>query len=290
MTNFLNALRYALDSSGYSDIYLKVKQIIILEALFLQKDVVAVLPTGYGKSVIFHLLPFLMDYRTQTRGKSIVLVVAPLNSLMDDQLNHLNKKGIKAGILSCSKACVRRQSNGSDSDTSDTNSAEEIQSQIYKHCDQDDFYGSNDDNVRILFTHPETIVSKNLLLHKVYQDRIVACVIDGARLIEEWGHDFRPDYGRLCRIASLFLDVPSIALTATSPKSKTVLLVESLQMKSLVLIRGELDRENIFLHEEKRKPASTGSRSYEDILHPIAEDLREKLIDYPLTIIYLPLK
>ncbi len=96
ITNFVNALRYALDLLGYSSIYLKVKQIRVLEALYHQKDVVAVLPTGYGKSVILHILPFLLEYKEQDKHsrKNAVMVIAPLNSLIDDQVGHLRKKGI----------------------------------------------------------------------------------------------------------------------------------------------------------------------------------------------------
>ena len=53
---------------------------------------------------------------------------------------------------------------------------------------------------------------------------------------------------------------------------------------------ANLDRPSIFLHKEKRKPSSTGVESFDAILNPIARDLKTKLIDYPLTLIYLPLK
>ena len=54
---FLSRLQVALLSAGYTDIILKVKQVICLEALYLRKDLVAVLPTRYGKSLVFHILP-----------------------------------------------------------------------------------------------------------------------------------------------------------------------------------------------------------------------------------------
>lgn len=60
-------------------------------------------------------------------------------------------------------------------------------------------------------------------------------------------------------------------------------------MKSPVIVIGNLNRDNIFLHKSKRKPAKTGSIGFEELLSPIANDLKKQLINYPLTIIYLPL-
>ena len=290
LTNFINAIRYALDLSGYSIIFLKVKQIHILEALYREKDVVAVLPTGYGKSIIFHILPFLFEYRERNFMNSsrtnAIIVVAPLNSLIDDQISHLRKRGIKAAIL-----CQRDVKSGGHSSTlsssseSDTNSEGDEQP---KHFHQSDLQDSND-KCRILFAHPEKVVSRNRLLES-YQGQIVACVIDEAHLIEEWGHEFRPDYSKLCRLASLFPSAPILALTATAPKRTRDLLVENLHMKSPVIVIGNLNRDNIFLHKSKRKPAKTGSIAFEELLSPIANDLKKQLISYPLTIIYLPLK
>ena len=77
---FLSRLQVALLSVGYTDIILRVKQVICLEALYLRKDLLAVLPTGYGKSLVFHVLPRLLKIRDTTLAsqsstcKSVVLV------------------------------------------------------------------------------------------------------------------------------------------------------------------------------------------------------------------------
>ena len=165
ITNFVNALRYALDLLGYSSIYLKVKQIRVLEALYHQKDVVAVLPTGYGKSVILHILPFLLEYKEQDKHsrKNAVMVIAPLNSLIDDQVGHLRKKGINVSIL-CSSGANKIHNSGRQlwASDSDTNSEEESVKN-YEHGDRHGLQDSYDDR-RILFTHLENVVLKNLLL------------------------------------------------------------------------------------------------------------------------------
>ena len=86
---FLSCVQKALLSAGYDDITLKVKQVICLESLYLKKDLVAVLPTGYGKSLVFQVLPRLLREREERNTcattlvtKSVVLVVSPLNPLM----------------------------------------------------------------------------------------------------------------------------------------------------------------------------------------------------------------
>ena len=61
-------------------------------------------------------------------------------------------------------------------------------------------------------------------------------------------------------------------------------------MEEPCIVKADLDRPNIFLHKEKRKSASSGVDSYDSTLYPIAKDLKTKLADHPLTLIYLPLK
>ena len=99
---FINAVRYALDKSNYN-LFLKVKQYKVLESLVLGRDTVAVLPTGYGKSVVFHLLPFIFDFFNAKGGDiretSIVLVLTPLNALIEDQMACLRHNGIEADVL-----------------------------------------------------------------------------------------------------------------------------------------------------------------------------------------------
>ena len=147
---------------------------------------------------------------------------------------------------------------------------------------------------RIIFSHPEAFISckegRMLLLSKVYQDRVMACVIDEAHLVEEWGFDFRPDFANLSQLVSIFPAIPILALTATAPKKNCDSLTKALNLEKPCIVKADLDRPNIFLHKEKRKAASSGVDSYDSILYPIAKDLKKKLADYPLTLIYLPLK
>ncbi len=109
---FLSCLEFAVLNSLYRDNILKPKQVLCLESMYCQRDVMCVLPTGYGKSLIFHLLPMLLFAKYNLRGdvlrawksksfstalvKSIVIVVSPLNSLINDQISQLGMSGIRA--------------------------------------------------------------------------------------------------------------------------------------------------------------------------------------------------
>ena len=92
---------------------LKVKQVICLEAIYHGRDVVAVLPTGYGKSVIFHLPSLFLDKinrgRRTAQSHPVVIVVSPLNALIKDQIRRLKEGNVNAAILN-----VRNKTNSED--------------------------------------------------------------------------------------------------------------------------------------------------------------------------------
>ncbi len=105
---FNEAVAYALSCVNLPDLKLKNKQEEALNHLFEGRDVFAWFPTGYGKSLCYQLLPFMIDYkleRTNTSDlhRSVVLVISPLVSLMIDQVSGLQKRGVQAAILSGNK-------------------------------------------------------------------------------------------------------------------------------------------------------------------------------------------
>ncbi len=97
LNSFFHSISSALQCCRFDDVFLKVKQYKILDAILSGKDVIGVLPTGYGKSMIFQLLPYVYEYHS--KKQSIVLVIAPLNAIIDDQIQSLRKRGVSAGIL-----------------------------------------------------------------------------------------------------------------------------------------------------------------------------------------------
>ena len=104
---FMTDLDNAIHKSLYTNINLKPKQVVCLEAIYNNKDTVAILPTDYGKSLIYQLLPPLLSKRRRSTlsdvEKAVVLVISPLNSVIDDQIKKINDcSEIQATVLSVS--------------------------------------------------------------------------------------------------------------------------------------------------------------------------------------------
>ena len=193
---FLLCLEFALLNSVYQDIIMKPKQVLCLESVYMQNDVTCVLPTGYGKSLIFHLLPMLLFAKFKLRGdllrdwklngicttvvNSIVIVVSPLNSLMSNQISRLNVSGIRASVMNIKEGRKRLASCVADTD--------ELAVDVdFSQCEEEKL---RDGHYHIVFAHPETLISskygQELLLSEQYQENLVAIAIDEAHCIIEW--------------------------------------------------------------------------------------------------------
>ena len=128
---FLYCLEFAIQNSFYKEIVSKPKQVRCLECIYLQTDVMCVLPTGYGKSLIFHLLPMMLFAKFKLRAEqfqhgysaalvdAIAIVVWPLNSLMNDQISKLRMSGIRASILNVKVKGSRRAENDNEHEWAD---------------------------------------------------------------------------------------------------------------------------------------------------------------------------
>ena len=104
--NFIESVQYALSQLNMSHLKLKEEQEKVVRAIFEGKDVFVLLPTSFGKSVCFQVLPFVFDYKLGLVGgqkKSAVVVVSPLIALMVDQVRSLRAHGVEAVII-CSGA------------------------------------------------------------------------------------------------------------------------------------------------------------------------------------------
>ena len=172
---FYSSLQVAILSSIYSNVNLNVKEVICLEAIYHGRDVVAVLPTGYGKSVIFHLLPSLFLDKINcghraAQSHPVVIVVYPLNALIKDQIRRLKEGNVNAAILN-----VKNKTNSEDLelDFRDTNLSQ-----------------LRDAKYEVTFTHPEAFISfkqgLELFQTENYQKNVQAIVIDEAHCILEW--------------------------------------------------------------------------------------------------------
>ena len=153
-----------------------------------------VLPTGYGKSLIFQMLPMLLFVKSklpdhvQFRGisaagvNSIVVVVSPLNSLMSNQISRLRISGLRAAIIDIKK--LRKEHTDHEIDQQSENMEIEID---FRLCDERKLRNGD---YHIVFAHPETLVSskygRELLLSETYQENVVAITVDEAHCIVEW--------------------------------------------------------------------------------------------------------
>ena len=165
---FMTYLDNAIHKSLYTNMNLKPKQVVCLEAMYNNKDTVAILPTGYGKSLIYQLLPPLLSKRISTQSdveKAVVLVISPLNSLIDDQIKKINDcSELRATFLSVDGVHGKNEECGTNENVNGL-------------CD-------------ILFLHPEACLSSknglNTLSSAQYQKHVQAIVIDEAHCILEW--------------------------------------------------------------------------------------------------------
>ena len=153
---FHKAIDYALEKLGKSNLALKEEQYEILKAVVMMKrDVLAVLPTGFGKSLIYQSSIGFDFLRTDSDSQhSAIIVVSPLNALMQDQVEKL---------MAYTNVCVMKAS------TDLTDSSSDLPQ-----------------SAQIIFAHPEVFVQSQVMRDKTIQKRVRAVVVDEAHLIEEW--------------------------------------------------------------------------------------------------------
>jgi ATP-dependent DNA helicase RecQ len=202
------ARRALTETYGFADF--RPGQEEILAATFAGEDVLAVMPTGAGKSLCYQA-PAL------ARG-GLTLVVSPLIALMRDQVAQLDALGISAAALnSASEPDERRRV----------------------------FDGLRDRSLRLLYVAPERLLRDDTL--EMLSGAVDLLAIDEAHCVSQWGHDFRPEYLRLREAAAALGDPQILAVTATADApTRADIAVRLFRRKPRVFVRS-FDRPNIFL-------------------------------------------
>ncbi len=192
----------------------------IIEAALSGADVLALLPTGGGKSLCYQL-PAVVSQR-------LTLVVSPLIALMKDQVDALRANGIAATFLNSSLDATQAR-------------------RRIAALDRGEY--------RILYAAPERIVLPGFLaaLDRWNIERIA---IDEAHCVSEWGHDFRPEYRQIASLRSRFPNVPLIALTATATDRVRSDIERFLEMRSPQRFIGTFNRANLRYHVFDKTDAS----------------------------------
>lgn len=180
----------------------------IVNAALDQRDVLALLPTGGGKSICFQV-PAMMR-------EGIAIVVTPLIALMKDQVQNLNDRGIKA-------LCVNAGMSRREVELTLNNAA----------------YG----DFKFLYVSPERIGTQ-MFRNYVVEMNVSYIVVDEAHCISQWGYDFRPDYLQIGQLRKL-VDAPVIALTATATPKVADDIMERLGFKQKCLIKSGFERPNL---------------------------------------------
>ncbi|XP_066936308.1 ATP-dependent DNA helicase RecQ-like [Clytia hemisphaerica] len=242
------------------DFELKQEQEELLFAFLNGKDCIGVLPTNFGKSMIYQLAPSVHDdmaRRTDEmvailQGDSMLIVVSPTNALIDDQIESCERLGITARKL-CS---------------------EEID-------DINEYAGE----ITLLYSSPECLLEekfRTFLLDK-FQERIIGIVIDEAHLVVKWGTSNKPDddpfreaFKHLGQLRGYF-SKPFLCLTATANRKTRKNITKILGLKRPHVTKVTPEKPNIMLNVIKVK-------SIEEFMEtPMLIEILEKLRSQPET-------
>ena len=192
---------------GYDDFRGSQKQII--STVLSGQDVLALMPTGGGKSICYQVPALAKD--------GICIVVSPLVALIQDQVSQLKKRGIKAIALTGGIP------------PNDLND-------LLDNC----VYG----NYKFLYLSPERL-QQSIVQERIQQMNVNLIAIDEAHCISQWGNDFRPAYLECSILKELVPGTPMIALTATATPRVVADIVENLELENVEIFKDSFSRSNI---------------------------------------------
>src|SRR5260370_139336 len=202
----------------------------VVQDVLTGRDVLALMPTGGGKSLCYQL-PALMQ-----RGVS--LVISPLIALMQDQVRQLQDNGLGAFFVNSSLECV------------------ELAARLSGRVRGD---------YKLVYLGPERLVLREFLEGPLSRlsagPGINAFVVDEAHCVSEWGHDFRPEYRQLSALRRRHPLVPILAFTATAtPRVRTDIMAQ-LALRDPAVHLTSFNRPNLFYRVRPKT-----KRSYSELL------------------------
>lgn len=196
-------------------------QLEAVNTILNDRDLIAVMPTGSGKSVCYQL--------PAMREGHLALVVSPLRALMRDQVQALQARGVAAALIDSGVTPKQRQS-------------------IYAMA-----HGGG---LRILYVAPERLFADDFLFFS-QSTRIDLIAVDEAHCVLQWGHDFRPNYLKIGEfIAGLPTRPVVAAFTATATRRQVPEIAHALGLDNPIMLGTGFDRPNIRFDTIELKPAA----------------------------------
>lgn len=187
----------------------KPNQLSIIEDALNKKDVLAIMPTGGGKSLCYQLTALALE--------GTAIVISPLIALMKDQVDVLQANGIAAAYYNSSQS-------------------EETRHAILQQLEKGE--------LKLFYVAPESLGFFDSMLENL---KISLFAVDEAHCISSWGHDFRPAYTQLGSLKKRFPSIPVMALTATADRTTQDDIADQLKIPNAERHLASFNRPNLYL-------------------------------------------